>query len=160
MGRNERHVHEERLFLIALTNIPTDLIGEQVGFIPLIVNRDAVFLKIFAAHVGKGRIKADLGVKVAIKVFKTTLVGVVGHLRMTQMPFAYHCCLIARRLKRLRHKVLGWVHANIVPGKDDAVRDAQANGVTTRHQRSSCRRTDRRCVKAVKPDPLLCQLIE
>ena len=99
MRGNERHVHEERLFLIALSNIPTDLISKQIGFIPLVINRDTVFLEILTAYVGKGRVKTNLGVKVAIKMFKTALVWVVGHLRMTQMPFAYHGSLIACRLK-------------------------------------------------------------
>ena len=47
-------MYEERFFLIALTNIPTDLIGKQVGFVPLVVNRYAVLLEVLAAYVGKG----------------------------------------------------------------------------------------------------------
>ena len=79
---------------------------------------------------------------------------------MTQMPLSDHRCLITRGLERLGHKVLGWVHTNIVPGKDDAVSDAQAHGVTASHQCSSRGRADGGCVKAVEPDPLLRQFVE
>ena len=99
MRCNERHVHEKGLFLIAFSNIPTDLISEQVSFVPLIVNGDTVFLKVLAADIGKRRIKANLGMKVPIKVFKAALVWVVSHLGMAQMPLPNHCSLVSRRLK-------------------------------------------------------------
>ena len=160
MRSQKGHINKEGLGFIALANITRDVVGQQKGLVALIVNSAAVALKIAAAHIGKGRKIANLSVQVAVKIFKATLVWVIAHLRMAEMPLADHCCLVASGAKRLRHKMFIGMNAVVVPGQNYTVGNTQTYRIAAGHQCCSGGRADRCGVKTIETDPLIGQFIQ
>ena len=57
-------------------------------------------------------------------LFKAAVIRVVGLLSVTQMPLADHGGLVARRFKRLRHKVFVWMYPRVIPSHNHAIGNA------------------------------------
>ena len=93
-------------------------------------------------------------------MIKTTLVGMIGLQRMSQMPLTHHCRLITRRLETLGHKMFLRMNADIHPRHDHAIGHPQAHGVTPGHQRGPGGRTDRRGIETRQLHTFRCQPVQ
>ena len=93
-------------------------------------------------------------------MIEAALIGVIGHLRMAQMPLAYHGRLVAGCLEALCHESLVRMDPDRVPRHDDAVGHTEAHRIPTGHQRRAGRRADGRGVEAVERNSLSRETVE
>ena len=95
MGSDEGHVDKERPSTVALADVARYFVGKEERFVALVIDGYAVALKIFATLIGEGREKTYLGVQVTIEMLESTVIGMICHLCMAEMPFADHSGLIS-----------------------------------------------------------------